>query len=1096
MSMTMLIGHSLNEGSRFQPYSMALNLEEKESNATINVGPEAPEIKVGDWIRDLEEPGAGIIWIVKSVTTNVEKNTRTIALEHVIQTLRDVILFGEHTAEDISGGTTCTARQAAEYALQRQSIWQLGAMEETSTQAYSFNGDSIYEALDTICGTLEDVQWEYDLTSMPFTLHIRKQPTDETSEMRMSRNISTMKIVVDKTRMYTRHYPIGENDLHLTELYTSKNESIWGRVDKVETDQTISSEAELRAWSQRRLNRHCDPLITVTVDGMELSGSTGESLDQIMVGRKCRVPLPEYGTTISERIIRVSWRDKIADPERITVNMANDVEDVATIINRQNSSTASGSKSSRVGAKKAEEDHAWFVDTTDHVAMVAEAVAGEGASTDWSRVAQVMVDGKGVHQRVTQTEGDLVTHEARIEVTEQSIQQEVTARGQQGELLHSEIMQTATQIYQYVENEADDMRSEIRQTASRITLAVEKKSDNFFQFDDPKTSTPEGKKVTEGSIWVKSNDIRHYGDAEVFTWGDLGGYAWADFYGSEIYIWENGEWKLAGSDQLANINRTRIDQTDEHIALIADNFDGNWSAFVVEAGRIRSEVNSIKSDMGSIVEQTADMIRTAVFTANSTLYSEIKQTATQIYSHIEDENNGMHSEINQTVSSIRTEVGTKSRVFRQWTNPVYDDATRPDGYHVQAGDFWVVDNEIHTYGQAETKTYGQLSQFDWKSFYGCTFYVYDGATWVKVSDDQLTQINHTYGEETRERFYRVAEDAAHNRAELELTKSKFRTEINTAKNEFGSSITQTAREIRSEVHAGQSTVYSEIKQTATNIYQHVADTKAGLESSIEIEKNRISLVVNGTGSNAKIKPAEIVASINNGESSIVISANHIDLNGLVHAADLTADYFKNKIASIEDVNVKKISSDRGSATFHTVSASNVLEVAGVNCTYLPNAVRTLRIRQSGNTYYLDKTTYANTDWSNVGSFSRAVSSWSVAGANGKITVTASPQNQAREVLLNVAGNGSITSNGTYTFKAQYQNMSGQYVDTGASKSVTVSVSSSAGSISIDPVSGSSSASGTFARRISDLVASYNKYVIFTVNCTCGASHKYYIETPT
>ena len=1085
MSMTMLIGHSLNEGSRFQPYSMALNLEEKESNATINVGPEAPEIKVGDWIRDLEEPGAGIIWIVKSVTTNVEKNTRTIALEHVIQTLRDVILFGEHTAEDISGGTTCTARQAAEYALQRQSIWQLGAMEETSTQAYSFNGDSIYEALDTICGTLEDVQWEYDLTSMPFTLHIRKQPTDETSEMRMSRNISTMKIVVDKTRMYTRHYPIGEDDLHLTELYTSKNESIWGRVDYVETDQTISSEAELRAWSQRRLNRHCDPLITVTVDGMELSGSTGESLDQIMVGRKCRVPLPEYGTTISERIIRVSWRDKIADPERITVNMANDVEDVATIINRQNSSTASGSKSSRVGAKKAEEDHAWFVDTTEHVGMVAEAVAGEGAATDWSRVAQVMVDGKGVHQRVTEAEGDLITHEARIEVTEQSIQQEVTARGQQGELLHSEIMQTATQIYQYVENEADDMRSEIRQTASRITLAVEKKSDNFFQFDDPKTSPPEGKKVTEGSIWVKSNDIRHYGDAEVFTWGDLGGYAWADFYGSEIYIWENGEWKLAGSDQLANINRTRIDQTDEHIALIADNFDGNWSAFVVEAGRIRSEVNSIKSDMGSIVEQTADMIRTAVFTANSTLYSEIKQTATQIYSHIEDENNGLHSEINQTVSSIRTEVGTKSRAFRQWTNPVYDDATRPDGYHVQAGDFWVVDNEIHTYGQAEQRTYGQLSQFDWKSFYGCTFYVYDGATWVKVSDDQLTQINHTYGEETRDRFYRVAEDLAHNRAELELTKSQFRTQINTAKNEFGSSITQTAREIRSEVHAGQSTLYSEIRQTATSIMLHVANTASGLESKITVHSNKISLLVDDT--TGKIKPASIVAAINDGESSVVISADHINLDGLVRTSDLTANYLITKIGMATQVNTQRLNAN--TVTILPDGFQSSINVA--------TGIKEVQISgPTSNTYKLQYKRYNQTSWQDAGSFSRAVSSWNVAGAGGKITVTASPQNQSREVALNVDGSSTITSNGTYTFKAQYQNMSGQYADTGASKSVTVNVSSSAGSISIDPVNGSSSSSGTFARRISDLVASYNKYVIFTVNCTCGASHKYYIETPT
>ena len=899
--MILLNGHSLERKDWFRVETMALNLEERNSTATITIGPEAPEIAINDWLQDDTEPGKGIVWRVRTVTQNVETRTRTIQLEHIIQLLKDRVLFGEIKPDTITGDSSaekCTAWEAADYIMRRQTEWQLGQIEGSRSAPYNFNGDTLFTALETVTGSLPDMQWEYDLRSMPFTLNIMRHPTGFQSEMRMRRNISTMRIQIDKTRMYTRLYPIGKNNLHISGDYVSKNEWVWGRVDKVLTDQTRESEEDLLGWAQDNLNRHCEPLVTVTITGLELSASTGEPLDHIVVGRRCRMPIPKYGIWMTERVTKMSWADKIKEPQKVTVTLANQLEDVASIINQQNTSTASSSASGRRGAKQAEEDHAWFVDTTDHVAMVAEAVAGEGAATDWSRVAQVMVDGKGVHQRVTQTENDIVTHEARIEVTEQSIQQEVTARGQQGKQLHSEIMQTATQIYQYVENEADDMRSEIRQTASRITLAVEKKSDNFFQYDDPKTSPPEGKKVTEGSIWVKSNDIRHYGDAEVFTWGDLGGYAWADFYGSEIYIWENGEWKLAGSDQLANINRTRIDQTDEHIALIADNFDGNWSAFVVEAGRIRSEVNSIKSDMGSIVEQTADMIRTAVFTANSTLYSEIKQTATQIYAHVEDENERIGTELSLTASSIRTEVGTKSRVFRQWTNPVYDDATRPDGYHVQAGDFWVVDNEIHTYGQAEQRTYGQLGQFDWKAFFGCTFYVYDGSTWIKVSDDQLNEINHTYGEETREHFYRVAEDLAHNRAELELTKSQFRTQINTAKNEFGSSITQTARQIRSEVHAGQSTVYSEIIQTATNIYQHVADTKQGLESSIEIEKNRISLVVQGTGTNAKIKPAEIVASINDGESTIVISADHLQLNGLVKASDLTTDWLKTKMANV------------------------------------------------------------------------------------------------------------------------------------------------------------------------------------------------------
>lgn len=53
------------------------------------------------------------------------------------------------------------------------------------------------------------------------------------------------------------------------------------------------------------------------------------------------------------------------------------------------------------------------------------------------------------------------------------------------------------------------------------------------------------------------------------------------------------------------------------------------------------------------------------------------------------------------------------------------------------------------------------------------------------------------------------------------------------------------------------------------------DNENNIASRIKTQADRISLVVEGTGKNAKIKPAEIVASINNGKSDIRISASHI-----------------------------------------------------------------------------------------------------------------------------------------------------------------------------------------------------------------------------
>ena len=499
--MILLRGHTLQAKNWFRAEKMPLNLEERNSTATVTVGPEAPEIAINDWLKDDTEPGKGIIWRVKSVQNQVDTKTRTIGLEHVIQSLKDQVIFGSVEPKNITGNnssTTCTARQAITYALGKQSevIWQLGRLTDNPSNPYTFNGENIFTALETVTSSIDGAQWEYDLTSLPFTLNIVRQPSGFQSEMRMRRNITTLNIQIDRTRMYTRHYPIGKNNLHISGDYVSKNERTWGVVAKVETDQSQDTEAKLRAWSLDRLIRHCEPLVTVTIGGIELSEDTGESLDHIVIGRNCRLPLPEYGTTMTERVTKMSWADKIKEPKKVTVTLANLVEDVASIVNSLASSSSKGGRSS---AKKNEEDHAWFVDTTTHVAMVAEAVAGPGSGEDWSRVASVVVDGEGIHQRVTRTEGEVVTMWAAIEVLEDKIVLEVasaksdtyskieqTASSIRSEVnsskstLFSVIMQTATNIYTQVGNAKSDTYSKIEQTASSIRSEVNSSKSTLF----------------------------------------------------------------------------------------------------------------------------------------------------------------------------------------------------------------------------------------------------------------------------------------------------------------------------------------------------------------------------------------------------------------------------------------------------------------------------------------------------------------------------------------------------------------------------------------------------------------------------------------
>jgi len=343
--MILLKGKTLTPSISFTPETFQLQLGEKDSQATLTVGPDAPAVEIGSWMQDDTEPGKGIVWRVKSINTDYKTQTRTIGLEHIIQTLSDTVIPEEVTGEDISGSTYVSCVHAIRFVLTLQNIWTLGGCDYDLSAPYEFDGDTLMDALETISGTLADCRWEYNLTSLPFKLYIRKAATGTDSELRAGRNLSTITKSVDKSRMYTRLYPIGNDDLRLSGPgYVEKNTKQYGVICKVETNQACQTEYQLGMWAEDRLRRHCEPTVSITVTGLDLSRETGEPLDRLQIGRICRVPMPELGTTIAEKITRLQWKDKIQDPEGVTVTLANNRADVATLYKESSSSSSSNSK--------------------------------------------------------------------------------------------------------------------------------------------------------------------------------------------------------------------------------------------------------------------------------------------------------------------------------------------------------------------------------------------------------------------------------------------------------------------------------------------------------------------------------------------------------------------------------------------------------------------------------------------------------------------------------------------------------------------------------------------------------------------------------
>lgn len=739
----LLNGHSLTEKARFQPESMPMVLNERQSTATITIGPAAPEIKVGDWLQDMDEPGAGIVWRVKTVDTQYETKTRTLRLEHVINSLRDRLMFGEVTPKTITGNasaTTCTAAEAITYILDNQSDWTLGQFDYSSvSNPYNFNGEDLFSAIETVCSSLEHSWWSFDTTVYPFVLNITHRATAISTELRMMRNISTAKMTIDKSRMFTRLYPIGKNNLHIDGDYISQNEELYGVISKTETDQSKGTKADLLRWAQERIANHSEPTVTVTVGVIDLSRETGESLDHIQVGVMCRMPLPGFNTTVEETITQLNYPDKIRDPEEATATLANIQDDVASIINNL---IKRGGGGGRAAAKNAEEDHAWFEDTTDHVAMIAEGIAGEGAAQDWSRVAELLVDGNGIHQRVTQAQQDIIDAYSLIDQTTTAIRLEI-ANVQSG-------------VQSFIEMTPEMIHSEVSTAVSGIAHSV-------------------------------------------------------------------------------------IEQT---------------------ATYIRTEVENAASEISqTVIEQTVEYIQTTV-----------EATASEV----------AWSVITQTMTNIEQQIARKSKVYIQWEDP-------NNGTNVlYEGDVWIKRNNNRTWNEANAahENWNQ-SGVAWRRKYGDLQYVWKNNAWVLVKDFAADVENEVKLEQTATSLALVGravdtQDQEFN-SRLEVTARQIRTEVNTAGSRIYSVIEQTATSIRSQVTNEVAGLQSIIEQTASQIRTEVSNSVSNLQSRITQEADRISLVVEGTGANAHIKPAQIVASINNGESNIKLSANHIDIDGIVRS---------------------------------------------------------------------------------------------------------------------------------------------------------------------------------------------------------------------
>ena len=430
----------LRTGERLEPIGLEVTLSADALHTAKITIADDPGVRVHDLLEIFTVQGSAGIF---RVTDRAKRYGGEITLEvrGALDTLSD----------DVYPGTTAltgTPTAVLTDILSKQSTarWQLGTVAMTGTVKISNSYSNLFELAEAVRTDKSGYWWVFDYTTTPWTVSLAAMPSTTAAEFRLGRNVASATIDLSDNDLFTRLYMTVSTDSAST-LYTYDNaaaQATWGIISRT-IDVDAEEVSDPATTGAAILAEHAQPVAYITLDGYDLKRLTGDAFDRITLGSLCRVVLPDFEDTFSERVTQIQWPDALGEPEKITVSLANNLtpfRDQLKIIQR----TGSGA------ARQAEENarelviHRADIDKTD------ERILLWATEEEWDDLAEQYV----------------VTQKSGLEITSDAITAEATARANGDTTLSGQIQVEAGKISQIVTAVGDNGQV----TAASIVTAI------------------------------------------------------------------------------------------------------------------------------------------------------------------------------------------------------------------------------------------------------------------------------------------------------------------------------------------------------------------------------------------------------------------------------------------------------------------------------------------------------------------------------------------------------------------------------------------------------------------------------------------------
>lgn len=197
---------------------------------------------------------------------------------------------------------------------------------------YNFTEVNVLDAVFTVPKSITTGEWhfEYDLSSWPWKLSIKKLDTSIGCEIRRGRNLVDISREIDTTKLCNKLYVFGENGGSIASVNDNKEYIIdqdsidqYGVATNLTRLSCLGNSQSLKDAGQQVLDVYCQPIISYEAEAVDLWKETGREYDRFDEGKVVRIVDPVVNVDIAARIIEVYKPDIDGDPLRVELTISN-----------------------------------------------------------------------------------------------------------------------------------------------------------------------------------------------------------------------------------------------------------------------------------------------------------------------------------------------------------------------------------------------------------------------------------------------------------------------------------------------------------------------------------------------------------------------------------------------------------------------------------------------------------------------------------------------------------------------------------------------------------------------------------------------------